>query len=73
MCKDVYRGAEMGEEPNGGIKSISNITKITALNNFERGSIRKALEEYIANHPGKASFAQKIILDEMLDVMMWAS
>lgn len=48
------------------------VRSIQTLNENERGAIREALAEYICNHPGKSSYVQKIILDEMLEVLMWA-
>ena len=47
--------------------------EIRSLNKYERESIEKALQEYIANHPDNGSWSQKIILNDMLPCLMWIS
>lgn len=45
--------------------------EIKSLTQYERESIRTALEHYIASVPDKQSWSQKVILSDMLPNLMW--
>ena len=38
----------------------------------ERTAIKQALEFYVRSHSDRESWAQNIVLNEMLDSLMWA-
>lgn len=58
-------------------RTISNVRSIRPLNQNEKDAIRDALEHYIALYPRKKTgndltWSQRIILEDMLDGLMWA-
>ena len=47
------------------------VSKLTALNEYERSSIRIALEEYIFRHGPDKAWSQRVVLEDMLPFLMW--
>ena len=48
------------------------VTTINVLNTTEREAIRVALDEYISRHGDKKAWSQKVVLEDMLDGLLWS-